>query len=174
MNSTIKKEETTMATLIHLSVFTMFLVPLGNFIFPLILWLTRKESEFVDHHGRQALNFQISMFLYFILLFGIGLAGILFMAFSLGIQDQLYYHNTDFPFEEISRAIPFFLIIGSFAILSLGLFILLIFTVISASLKASEGQFYNYPLSINFLGAKNNHHSSNQQSKNEQFNNPQN
>lgn len=174
MDLTIKKEETTIATLIHLSVFSMFLVPLGNFIFPLILWLTKKESEFIDHHGRQALNFQISMFLYFILLSGLGVAGIIFIGLSLGLQDPVIFHYGNFPFDEFSRAVPFILLIGSFAILSLGLFILLIFAVISASLKASEGKLYNYPLSINFLGANNNHHSSNHQSKNEQFNNPQN
>ncbi len=175
MNSSIKKEERTVATLIHLSVFSMFLVPLGNFIFPLILWLTKKESEFVDHHGRQALNFQISLFLYSVLLVGIALAIIIFTGFSLSGDELFFITPEHFPFREFSQALPFILIIGSFVLLSLGLFILSIFAVISASLNASEEKFYNYPLSINFLGAsKNNYSSNHHQSKNEQFNNPQN
>lgn len=173
MNYTVKNEETTIATLIHLSVFSMFLVPLGNFIFPLILWLIRKDSPFVDHHGRQALNFQISMFLYMILLSGLALSAMVYMGMNLGMEGMDIFHQHPFPIKELSRALPFFLILVCIAMLGLGLFILLIFAVISASLKASEGEPYHYPLSLNFLGAKK-FSSSNDQSKNEQFNNPQN
>ncbi len=174
MNSSIKKEDQTIATLIHLSVFSMFLVPLGNFIFPLILWLTKKESEFVDHHGKQALNFQISLFLYTIFLAGIALAAIVFTGFSISGDEFFFIDHEHLPFEEFSKAFPFILIVGSFIMLSSGLFILSIFAVISASLNASEGKYYNYPLSINFLGATKNHSSNHHQSKNEQFNNTQN
>lgn len=173
MDSTMKKEETTIATLIHLSVFTMFIIPMGNFIFPLILWLTRKEDQFVDYHGRQALNFQISLFLYFILLTALGISGIIFLGFSMGSGEFLNF-NHHFPFDEISHSLPIILLIGAFCLLGLGLFVLSIFAIISASLNASEGKYYKYPLSINFLGATKNNHSSTHQSKNEQFNNPQN
>ncbi len=51
--------EKSTGALIHLSVFTQYFIPLGNFIFPTIIWGARKkDSDFVDHHGRQALNFQ--------------------------------------------------------------------------------------------------------------------
>lgn len=37
----------------------------GCIIGPLIVWLTKKEeSPFIDQHGKEALNFQISMFIY--------------------------------------------------------------------------------------------------------------
>lgn len=33
-----------------------------GFIVPLVLWLAKRhESRFVDHHGREALNFQLNM-----------------------------------------------------------------------------------------------------------------
>lgn len=37
---------------------------LTGFLGPLVLWLVKKDqSEFVNHHGREALNFQITIFL---------------------------------------------------------------------------------------------------------------
>jgi uncharacterized Tic20 family protein len=34
----------------------------GGFILPLIIWLVKKEeSSYIDHHGREALNFQLTM-----------------------------------------------------------------------------------------------------------------
>lgn len=47
-----------------------------SFIAPLVIWLIFKDrSEFVDHHGKEALNFNISMIIYFII------AGILCIIF---------------------------------------------------------------------------------------------
>ena len=52
----ISSDERTMAVLAHvLAIFTGFLAPL-------IIWLIKKdESEFVDRHGRESLNFQITV-----------------------------------------------------------------------------------------------------------------
>lgn len=62
-----KKEERTMAMLCHLLAFAGFIVPLGNIIGPLVVWLIKKEeSGFIDFHGKESLNFQISMTIYFI------------------------------------------------------------------------------------------------------------
>ena len=53
------------ATFIHLSTFSRFIIPLGNFLGPIILWVANKDkSSFVDEHGKQAINFQISILLY--------------------------------------------------------------------------------------------------------------
>ena len=44
-------------------------VPLGNVIGPLVLWLIKKpESALVDRHGKAALNFQISSTIYLIVM----------------------------------------------------------------------------------------------------------
>ncbi len=40
-------------------------LPIGNIIATLIYWLiVRRRSDFLDHHGRQSLNFQISFTIY--------------------------------------------------------------------------------------------------------------
>lgn len=58
----IQKEERTLAMLIYLiSFFTAF-------IGPLIIWLLKKDdSDFIDHHGREYLNFLISFTVYTII-----------------------------------------------------------------------------------------------------------
>ena len=57
--------------LCHLSPLMLLVgIPLANVIGPLIVWFIRKEaSRSVDRHGRAALNFQISMTVYFLALF---------------------------------------------------------------------------------------------------------
>ncbi|MEN8236267.1 MAG: DUF4870 domain-containing protein [Pseudomonadota bacterium] len=60
-------QEQTWAMLTHLSAFAEFLFPFGNIIAPLILWLIKRdEFPIVDEHGKEALNFQISVTIYFI------------------------------------------------------------------------------------------------------------
>lgn len=60
------KDERMYGMLCHLLSFCGYVVPLGHVIGPLAIWLTKKEeSEFVDEQGRESLNFQISMLIYF-------------------------------------------------------------------------------------------------------------
>ena len=52
----------------HLSAFAGFFFPFGGIIGPLICWLSKKdESEWVDKNGKESMNFQLSILLYFIL-----------------------------------------------------------------------------------------------------------
>ncbi|MEM6424628.1 MAG: DUF4870 domain-containing protein [Cyanobacteria bacterium P01_D01_bin.128] len=49
----------------HLSSLVGFIIPFGNIIGPLIVWLVKKdEMPFVDEQGKESLNFQISVFIY--------------------------------------------------------------------------------------------------------------
>ena len=62
---TTTSEERQWALGCHLIAFAGLLVPLGSVLGPLVLWLIkREESAFIDHHGRESLNFQISMLIY--------------------------------------------------------------------------------------------------------------
>ncbi|HEX9780225.1 MAG TPA: DUF4870 domain-containing protein [bacterium] len=46
----------------HLSALAGFLIPLGNILGPLIVWLVkRQELPFVNDQGKEALNFQITV-----------------------------------------------------------------------------------------------------------------
>jgi len=59
------KEVRTWAMLCHLIALAGFLVPFGNIIGPLVLWLVkREENAFIDTHGKESLNFQISLSIY--------------------------------------------------------------------------------------------------------------
>lgn len=45
----------------HLASFAGYLIPFGNIIGPFIVWQLKKDtSEFVDHNGKESLNFQIT------------------------------------------------------------------------------------------------------------------
>ncbi|MDA0177077.1 MULTISPECIES: DUF4870 domain-containing protein [Mesoflavibacter] len=139
-----------LATLMHLSTFCRFIIPFGNFIGPVVLWITNKEkSEFVDNHGKQAINFQISILLYTILL---GFLFIPFFIFKIFNHIDLFELNA---FEGIhinlSEPSPLFILGGSLGFIAVIGFILELIFIINASIKAKDGQMYQYPLSIHFL-----------------------
>lgn len=73
----ISEEEKSLAMLCHLlGIFT-------GFIGPLILWLVKKDSSaFVGHHGREALNFQITLML---VMLGLGSVTVVLMFVVVGI-----------------------------------------------------------------------------------------
>ena len=72
------KDEKMWGMLCHLSALAGFVIPFGNIIAPLVIWILKKEEfPFVDDQGKEALNFQISLTIYFIagailLIVGIG------------------------------------------------------------------------------------------------------
>lgn len=59
------KDETMWAVFCHLSGLAGFIIPFGNIIGPLVIWLIKKdEFPLVHDQGKEALNFQISMTIY--------------------------------------------------------------------------------------------------------------
>ncbi|NRA94027.1 MAG: DUF4870 domain-containing protein [Psychroserpens sp.] len=138
------------ATFIHLSTFTRFLIPFGNFIGPIVLWMANKEkSNFIDTHGKQAINFQISILLYALIL---GLLSVPFFVFNL--FEGFNFLDID-PFDgihiNISEPSPLLLVGGSLGFLAVLGFILELVFIVIASLKARDGELYHYPLTIDFL-----------------------
>lgn len=64
-STVLTQEEKTMGMLCHLLGFAGFVIPFGNIIGPLVLWLVKKDSSpFIDLHGKESLNFQISITIY--------------------------------------------------------------------------------------------------------------
>ena len=51
------------ATVSHLSAFVMFL-GIPALVGPLVAWLLKRDDPYVDFHGREALNFNISFLIY--------------------------------------------------------------------------------------------------------------
>jgi uncharacterized protein len=86
-----------------------------TFVAPLILMLTKgKESAFVNAHAVDSLNFQISLWIYFLVAY-----------------------------------ILTFVLIGF--LLYIPLFAIAVIFPIMAAIKASNGESFNYPLTIRFF-----------------------
>jgi uncharacterized protein len=80
-----------LAMLCHLLAFTVYLTVVGHIVGPLLLWLWKKDEEpFVDEHGKESLNFQISMSIYTVLLIPTVCVGIgIVLLPVLGIVDAV-------------------------------------------------------------------------------------
>src|SRR4029077_12057902 len=87
----------------------------GHLLGPLIVWLAKRDdSPEIDAHGKESLNFQISMLIYTVI------------------------------------AAVFCLVLIGFAFLAV-LWVLNAVFVIVASIQASDGKFYRYPITIRFI-----------------------
>ncbi len=145
--------EKKIAALTHLSTFTQYIIPFGNYIFPIILWTSKKdESEFVDHNGKQALNFQLSILIYSLILAMIAIPVFLFTVLrNISFNDLM--HNEEIIFEHFDYGNSIGLLtVGALALFAFACIkVAEFFLIIYASVKASNGEEYNYPLTIPFL-----------------------
>ena len=85
-----KKTDTNLLVFTQLSQFLTYVTGFGGFIVPLILWLTKKdEIEGMDEHGKNVINFQITMFLIALLsipgifLLGLGILSLIWVLYRL-------------------------------------------------------------------------------------------
>lgn len=134
------------ALFIHLSALSNLFFPLGNLIFPIVLWQAfKKDSSYIDHHGKEAVNFNLSFFLYSIIIVFIFIASILDLIFNATRMEHL--NNPDQVFDVLFSS-------GGILI---SLFILILFVIfkfvliILASVKAGQGELFRYPLTIRFI-----------------------
>lgn len=110
------------------------LLSLADFTFlgviaTVVMWLSRRDdSEFLDDHGKEAVNFQISLLLYVV--FGV-VAAVLFAIMTLGI------------------GAPLLVIFGPLG--AVFLFVLRLVGCISAAMAANRGEFYRYPMCIRLI-----------------------
>ncbi len=154
-SSSITKHHRNLASFVHLSTFTKYFFPFGNFIGPLVLWISNKNnSDFVDEHGKQALNFQISILLYSLALGLLAIPFFFFLAWDfVGFVDILDHnrHYIDFDTDDVDGFVPTILYLVIFGVITLGLFLLDVYCTITATIKASNGDLYKYPFSIKFI-----------------------
>lgn len=137
------------SALLHLSQFSNYLFPFLGVILPVVMWATRKnESKYVDVHGKIVLNWIISSFIYvcvfaiILIVAIIGIAGSL--AFTPGYYEGIIEENPLAALQIFGAAGIAVLPLIAIAILDF------IFTIIGA-VKASNGEVWNYPLSIRFF-----------------------
>lgn len=141
-----------LGALIHLSTFSKYFFPFGNFFVPLILWSFNKEKPFVDEHGRQAINFQLSILVYALV---IGLLCIpFFIMFAtdfVSLVDAIEHTVGHVTVNHAANLTGFVILFSIVALLLFGLFLFELYAVISATMKAARGESYKYPLCIPFL-----------------------
>ena len=83
-----KTEDKTFLMFFHLSVLSFMMLPLGNIIIPLILWLTKKDKIVgLKEVGANLINFQI---LWTVLIYGISILAILGALSFKGFGFSLY------------------------------------------------------------------------------------
>ena len=111
----------------HLAALTAFVgIPFGNILGPLIIWLLKKDQyPLVDEHGKQSLNFQISVIIYGLVL----MAAIIITALTVLL----------IPVAVLLGALLAAVIIADFVL------------VVVAAIKASNGETYQYPFTIRFI-----------------------
>ena len=111
------------AMLSHLLSLLGYLIALGHFVPPLVIWLSKRdEDEFVADQSKESLNFQITFLIAYVV------AGVLLVALTL----------------TVCLAPLGWLIAAGVSVAHLVL-------VIVAGIKASDGVRYRYPVTIRFL-----------------------
>ncbi|WP_350285360.1 DUF4870 domain-containing protein [uncultured Croceitalea sp.] len=159
MTESLTKHERNLAAIIHASTFSKYFIPFGNFLLPLVLWTAnKKEYEFVDYNGKQALNFQISMLLYSII------AGLISIPFFIGFLPDLFDGNffgvhrlNDLNNLDIHISSDDFRFgrwlwpAGITGVLQAGLVIVNVVYTILATIRTNEGQHFKYPFTIKFI-----------------------
>ena len=134
----------TNAFLIHISAFAGYLFPLGSIITPLILWQTLKErSAFLDEHGKEAVNFNISFGLY---IFIVSASFIPFLFRNIfhgfnGIDIDFGGHH---GYGGLFGLLGFASLAGLIALIKIAL-------IIIAAMNANKGEQYHYPFTIKFI-----------------------
>lgn len=117
----VSADQRQMALFSHLSSLSGLIIPLGNILGPLILWLVKKDTmPFVEDQAKEALNFNITLGI-----IGIVLTIITVVTFGLGAV----------------LTVPLGILLG----------IAWLVLTIMAGMKANEGQYYRYPFALRLI-----------------------
>jgi uncharacterized protein len=99
-----------------------------GFLAPLIVWLVKREDHpFLDHHGKEALNFQLTVLIAVVASLALAIPAVIIGVLTLGIGLILM------------------------ALAALAAVVLWIVLPIQASLAASRGEGYRYPLTLRLV-----------------------
>ena len=124
MDTSITENQKNLGALIHLSTFLKYFFPFANFFAPLLLWTLNKEKAFVNEHGRQAINFQLSILLYALIVGALCIP--FFMVFAVdfvSLIDAIDNTVHEIRFQEIRNLSGYILLIALASILLFGIFI---------------------------------------------------
>lgn len=117
-------DQQTWRVVAHASAFVQ-LIGIPSVVGPLVVWLVKRQDTVVEPHARAALNFQLSLLVYFVV--G-GFLAVLALVTIVGIV--------------VSLLIVLLLIL---------LFLLELVFALLATLAASRGELYRYPMSLELI-----------------------
>lgn len=120
------ESERNWAMWMHLSLLGNFVAPVIIFVVPLLMWLTRRDnSPFIDDHGKETLNFHITLAIYALALPFVGaIIGALLCGVGLIVT------------IPVALLLPYVLgLVG----------------VIQASTAAKRGEYYRYPMTLRLI-----------------------
>ena len=120
---TLTQDDKTWALVAHIGTLVSAYVALGV-LAPLLVMLVKGDSAFARRHAVESLNFQISLLIY---TFVGGILAVLLVIVTLGV--------------------------GMIALVPLGLLLgaVVVVLIIVATVRASNGELYEYPLTIRFI-----------------------
>ena len=138
------------ATYIHLSTFARFVIPFGNIIGPTILWkMNKHRSQFIDDHGKQAINFQITNGIYTVIVGAIWIP-IFFLEFINKISLHGFNALQNFPLNGFGFS-PLIVFGGILSFIGFLDFLFELVFILKASKYAKKGESFNYPITYNFI-----------------------
>jgi len=143
------KNHKNIASFIHIGTFAKYVFPFGHFIAPLLIWTVNKDrSDFINKNGKQVINFQISVLLYFITMVLICVPIAINFGFSIEQLEEIKGSITPYDLTNFTGSIIAFIVLG---LLSIVLLVIDLYATIMGAIKASEGELYKYPLAIKFI-----------------------
>src|SRR5262245_62516832 len=114
---------TGLAMFVHLSILIGFIVPLFSLIVPIVVWITKKDSDdLATANAKEAINFQITSILWGLLIVGLVVLGFKF--------------------------VPLMFVAGA---LGLALAIAFVILPIIGAVKANGGDQYRYPFTMHLF-----------------------
>jgi len=117
-------DQRTWRVLAHASALIQFIGP-PSVLGPLVVWLLRRDDPVVEPHARAALNYQLTLLIYFIV--G-GIAAVVLFFTIIGI------------------ALSVLIVLFLFALI-----VLEVVFAILATMAASRGELYDYPMSLDLI-----------------------
>ncbi|HVL00857.1 MAG TPA: DUF4870 domain-containing protein [Dongiaceae bacterium] len=100
----------------HLAGFAGLLIPFGSIVGPLVIWLVKRDQmPFVNYNGKEALNFQItygvaflisvalmSVLIGFLLIAVVGIAWLVFTIIAISASSKGEYYRFPYIFRVIN------------------------------------------------------------------------
>lgn len=139
------QDERTFGMLAHISSWAGLFFPLGSILGPLLIWaLKRHQSDFVDEHGKAALNFNLTYTIVSVILWSLWL-----VQFLGSLPLMIWMESNNEPDMGLVLT-AFFSSFLYFIPIILIYFVKFILSIVGA-ISASNGKPFTYPLTFRFI-----------------------